>query len=79
MKPRPLVGGEMPVSSAHCPDILLLICLTLSQTVGVRNSKKEHVIRLISEHDFCVSQAILGLLKLTQPDKVDCRSFHSLV
>ena len=35
LNPRPLVGGEMPVSSAHSLYILLLFCLTLSQTVGL--------------------------------------------
>ena len=35
-----------------------------------------HVVRLILEHDpFCVAQATLGLLKLTQPGTVDRWSF----
>ena len=37
------------------------------------------VVRLISEHDcFCVALATLGLLKLTQPGKVDRWSFQTL-
>ena len=39
----------------------------------------KHVVRLISGHDFfCVAQATLGLLKLTQPGKVDRWSFQNL-
>ena len=39
----------------------------------------KHIVRLISEHDFfCVVQATLGLLKLTQPGKVDRWSFQTL-
>ena len=36
----------------------------------------KHVGRLMSEHEyFCVAQATLGLLRLTQLGKVDCWSF----
>ena len=34
MNPRPLVGGERPVSSAHCPYILLWFGLTILKLLG---------------------------------------------
>ena len=38
-----------------------------------------HAVQLVSEHGcFCVAQATLGLLKLTQPGRVDCWSFQTL-